>query len=157
MLDDHGLRLLAEMGIDVYLPRAEAGAQGAAAPADARAAGNADTTSASQADILLLGHEGLAGKLLTDLLRAARMAGLAVAPGDAKSVGAVASARGLIVLGDRLARELGAAMPAQRQNAIDWVTAATPAELARSTPARRALWGEIKRLSRTPARNRPDA
>ncbi|MCB1571249.1 MAG: hypothetical protein KDI72_09475, partial [Xanthomonadales bacterium] len=60
--------------------------------------------------------------------------------------------RGLIVLGERLARELGAALPAQRQNEIAWVVAAAATTLAGDAAAKQALWGEIKRLARQFAR-----
>jgi hypothetical protein len=163
MLDDYGLRLLAEMGIEVYLPRADTAARGAdaALPAEnpSHAAPSAATPRAvrsAHGDIFLLGHESAAKTMLADLLRATRLLGLEVAPGDAKSADSLAHARGLIVLGETLARDLGASLPAQRQNAIDWVVVATPADLARSAAARRALWGEIKRLARVsgPAQSR---
>jgi hypothetical protein len=156
MLDDHGLRLLAEMGIEVYLPRvapptrtAEAAnmTPGPVATASGDAASRAPQ-SAPSADFLVLGHEAAPKSMLADLLRAARLAGLDVAPGDVKSLDSMAHVRGLIVLGETLARDLGASLPAQRQQGIDWVVTSTPAQLACSAAARRALWGEIKRLAR---------
>jgi hypothetical protein len=95
--------------------------------------------------------------MLADLLRSIRLAGLDVAPCDANSVASIARARGLIVLGEKRARELGASLPAQRQNAVDWVVVAAADELGGDAAAKRALWGEIKRLSRSAGRPRSGA
>ena len=156
MLDEYGLRLLAEIGIDVYVPRArrlEAGAPelpAAAARAPESSAGDPGprpVAICASADILIVGHEALPQRLLADFQRGARLAGLDLATVGALPSQSVAGARGLIVFGEALARELGSAMPAQRQNEIVWVVVADPAGLARSA-AKQALWGEIKRLSR---------
>ena len=154
MLDEYGLRLLAEIGVEVYLPRARAGGQpagdaAATAPALLEAASRRDPVAAS--DILILGDEDAPPRFLADLQRACRLTGLAVQTSHA-DVGAIAGARGLIVLGERLARELGAALPAQRQNEIAWVVAVAATTLAADAAAKQALWGEIKRLARQFAR-----
>ena len=154
MLDEYGLRLLAEIGVEVYLPRAIAGAQPASdptAPAPALAGTAAAHAPVAASDILIVGHEAAPPRFLADLLRACRLAGLAV-QGSHAGVGEIADARGLIVLGERLARELGAALPAQRQNEIAWVVAAAATTLAGDAAAKQALWGEIKRLARQFAR-----
>ena len=154
MLDEYGLRLLAEIGVEVYLPRAIAGGQAASdptapAPTLPETATGHDPVAAS--DILILGHEDAPPRFLADLQRACRLTGLAVQTSHA-DVGAIADVRGLIVLGERLARELGAALPAQRQNEIAWVVAAAATTLAGDAAAKQALWGEIKRLARQFAR-----
>jgi hypothetical protein len=156
MLDEYGLRLLAEIGIDVYLPRAVAGGQPAShaptnaqAPALPEAAIRHDSVAASA--ILIVGHESAPARFLTDLQRACRLAGLSARTG-ACGVETIADARGLIVLGERLARDLGAAMPAQRQNEIAWVVAGAATTLVADAAAKQALWGEIKRLARQFAR-----
>lgn len=171
MLDDYGLRLLAEMGIDVYLPRNDADrrshAEGPASNANRTSivdAAEAAVVAAARGDssprfhdILLFGHEHAPAAMLADLLRSIRLAGLDVAPCDANSVASIARARGLIVLGEKRARELGASLPAQRQNAVDWVVVAAADELGGDAAAKRALWGEIKRLSRSAGRPRSGA
>ena len=69
----------------------------------------------------------------------------------------IAAAHSLIVLGQSLARSLGAEMPAQRQNEISWIISHEPKVLAQSADAKRALWGEIKRLARSRSRRPFDA
>lgn len=161
MLDEYGLRLLAEIGVDVYLPRPIAGGRPASdAPAIASAPAMPEATSrpgaVARTDILIIGHEGAPPRFLADLQRACRLAGLAVQISHA-DVSAVADARGLIVLGERLARDLGAALPSQRQNEIAWVVASAATTLAGEAAAKQALWGEIKRLARQlPRSRRPD-
>ncbi|SFN09464.1 hypothetical protein [Dokdonella immobilis] len=161
MLDEYGLRLLAEIGVDVYLPRAAARVQPASdatAPAPAPALSDATSRQGADAptDILIIGHESAPTRFLADLQRACRLAGLAVQTSHA-DVGAIADARGLIVLGERLARDLGAALPAQRQNEIAWVVAGAAPTLVGEAAAKQALWGEIKRLARQfPRARHPD-
>ena len=169
---DYSLRLLAEMGVDVYLPR---GTQGAAAQAPqasgadpasrpvpefavpdgdhVTAAAGEQTAAASlavelSAEIILLHARGAAARVLADVERSVRMMGWTVLIADAPELAAGAQVRALVVLGESLARELGAALPAQRQRAIEWIVAADPAVLARSAAAKRALWGEFKRVAR---------
>ena len=157
MLDEYGLQLLAEMGIDIYLPRvAHAGQSGGEAPAArepssaaaATGAAHAPAARSASAAILILGHEAAPPRLLADLVRALRLLKLDAAPGELQAEASIAAARGLLVLGEALARQLGAGMPAQRQNEIAWVVTAVPAQLARNAAAKQALWGEIKRLAR---------
>jgi hypothetical protein len=168
MLDDYSLRLLAEIGVDVYLPREAAAVAIADDPAVAPlpkslipvADANGEPVPATRAaersfDLLILCNQGGHDRLLADLLRGVRMAGLDAAMADAGQAESIALSRGLLVLGKSLARSFGADMPAQRQNEIAWIVTDEPMALARSAEAKRALWGEIKRLSRTrPARAR---
>jgi hypothetical protein len=168
MLDDYSLRLLAEIGVDVYVPRAAAAIVAADDSVLAPSAGSQAALAAAagehpplampagqSCDLLILCNQGAGDRLLADLLRGVRMAGLDAAIADAGHSAGIALARGLLVLGESLARTLGAEMPAQRQNEIAWIVTHEPATLAQSADAKRALWGEIKRLSRaTPVRTR---
>ena len=161
MLDDYSLRLLAEIGIDVYVPRADvekhnsvqaapAAVQSPASSAGATAA-VASAAAPAFAEYLILGAVESQSRLCGELLRSLRMAGLNAAAVDLGRADAIAKARGLVVLGESLARSLGADMPAQRQNEITWIVSHAPDTLARNADAKRALWGEIKRLSRSQA------
>lgn len=156
MLDEYGLQLLAEMGIDVYLPRvSDTGLAERAAPAQeppsalsAKDSGPVPTSRAASAGILILGHETAPARMLADVRRALRVLGVDAEPGDVRAEASIATARGLLVFGEALARELGAGMPAQRQNELIWIVSAGPRTLARDATAKQALWGEIKRLAR---------
>jgi hypothetical protein len=166
MLDDYSLRLLAEMGVDVYLPRDAAAVVSAVVhavgPSVGSVAGHAHADGefppstkpvGKSIDLLILCREGDHKRLLADLLRGVRMAGLDASIAEPGQSASIALARGLLVLGESLARSLGAEMPAQRQNEMAWIVTHEPIALAQSAEAKRALWGEIKRLSRArPAR-----
>ena len=108
----------------------------------------------ARAEFLILGAIDSQKRLCVELLRSLRMARLNAALVDTSQTDAIAQARGLLVLGQPLARSLGADMPAQRQNEIIWIVSHDPDTLAKNANAKRALWGEIKRLSRSQA-NRP--
>lgn len=172
MLDDYSLRLLAEIGIDVYVPRAEAAALARMPIADAPARSDVQpgsaagafavkrvprTDAAATAGILIVCEQHRDSRLPADLLRCLRMAGLDAAIADAGQVESISAAHGLLILGESLARTLGADMPAQRQNEIAWVVSNEPAVLAQSATAKRALWGEIKRLARAQTQRLRDA
>lgn len=152
MLDEYGLRLLAEIGVDVYAPRRVAIP---ASSASERVATAADTVSGERspgiigADVLILGTAGSASRLLDDLLRAFRSVGLRAEFSPALNAADLAEARSLLVLGEALARNLGAEMPAQRHRAINWIFTSEPGSLAASAAAKQGLWGEIKRMSRS--------
>lgn len=164
MLDDYSLRLLTEIGIEVYVPRAAAVApavQLAAHQADDKPqasvpAGNSvpPARAVGAAPILIVCSEARHGRLLDDLLRGLRMARLDAAMADISRLETIAVARGLLILGETLVRTLGAGIPAQRQNEMAWIISSEPAVLAGSAEAKRSLWGEIKRLSRAQAKHR---
>ncbi len=166
MLDEYALRLLGEMGIDVYEPRSVATTVASSAPvalagptserAIPKAAETRDAT-APNAEVLILCEEGARPRLLADVLCSLRMSRLDAALASAKQIDAIAAAQALIVLGESLARSVGAEMPSQRQNAINWIISHEPNALAISADAKSALWGEIKRLARTPSRRSLDA
>ncbi|HEY0179567.1 MAG TPA: hypothetical protein VGC30_08030 [Dokdonella sp.] len=147
MLDDASLTRLAEIGIDVYLPR---GAPAAAIPAQPRAAAPdaSAPTAARAAAVLIVAETSAARGPLDGVLRALRYAQvdgeLAPAPDDT----ALAAARGLVIFGEARARRIGAGLPAPRQQQIAWVVAAEVAALAGDARAKRALWSELKRLVR---------
>ncbi|MEZ5460943.1 hypothetical protein [Dokdonella sp.] len=151
MLDEYGLRLLAEIGVDVYAPRPAAGSA-ARVPASgqivAADASTGQTRNRAGADVLVLGFAGKAGRMRDDLLRAFRLIGLRAELSGTADAAALDDARNLVVFGEAMARELGSGMPAQRQNAIHWIVTSEPAVLAASAAAKQGLWGEIKRLSR---------
>lgn len=133
MLDDYGLRLLAEIGIDVYVPRAMpvAAAVPSRAPRVVVACAPAGRT-----------------RFVDDIERALRSVGLQVQRHDGAATEALAAAAAVVVFGGDLARTLGAHLPAQRQRELEWVIVAEADVLARDALAKRALWGEIKRLAR---------
>jgi len=172
MHDEASLRRLEEMGIDVYLPR-HAGVSEAALSsmtADASAAGtpiankiattNAATaavasakesagTSAGDADVLLLADTAAhAEPLLAAVARTLAFARVTSAKAGADDAGALGRARALVVFGETQARAAGAALSAQRQAQIGWVVAADVARFRGDALAKRALWGELKRVVR---------
>ncbi len=158
MFDDYGLRLLAEIGVDAYVPRGSAvQAPAASAPAHADVAQPAEPA-ATVADavppavtptrVVVVFGSAPSPRLSADLLRTLRAARLDAAIAEAGDLAALDAARAWIVFGESVARGLGAQLPAQRLRAVEWVVAAEPADVARSAAAKRALWGEIKRLTR---------
>ena len=157
MLDDYSLRLLAEIGIDVYVPRGTAAEMAKAD--DVHGAAPVSTASTQievpamaqrggVAQVLILRSQAAGGRLEADLLRALRMARVEAELADVDQLADIAVAEGLIVLGESLARKIGAGLSAQRQNEITWIVAQEPDRLAGSADGKRALWGEFKRLAR---------
>jgi hypothetical protein len=157
MLDEYGLRLLEEIGVDVYAPR-----QATVAPAIAQEATVADPVraiakplpNASRADVLILGFDESKSRLKDDLLRAFRSVQLRAELSSAVDTRGLFEARSLVVLGEPMARRLGADMPTGQHKAINWVITSDPSALALSASAKQGLWGEIKRLLRTLRANR---
>lgn len=136
MRDDASRARLQEMGFEIYVPRS------------ARSVASAPSLSVPVAGarprVALVSRTESA--LLAQVVRALAFARVdaSVAPG-AKRIG---DAVGLVVFGESLAREIGAALPAGRQQSMGWVGAAEPAEIAGNVAAKRALWSELKRLAR---------
>jgi hypothetical protein len=155
MLDEASRVRLAEMGIDVYLPRAFArsgvdeSSPAIAAPPVA-AAQNAIAAPVAHASVLLLAESAskAASALLNDVVRALRFANISGAHIDAREESRFAEARGLILFGEALSRAVGATLTAQRQREIEWVVSGDPGVLARDAQAKRAWWSELKRLAR---------
>ena len=134
MRDDASRARLQEMGFELYVPR---GVRSAAVAGRTVAA-------ASRARVVLIARGENA--LIAQVARALAFARIdAPIASDASRIG---DAAGLVVFGAPLAREVGAAVPAERQASIGWVGAADPAEIAGNGAAKRALWSELKRLAR---------
>lgn len=152
-MDDASLHRLAEIGIDVYLPRADRCAPSAAAASQvvAGAATLAEAGAPVWAGGLLLvapAPTDAARALRADVERALRFARVACRVLDAAEEGALAEAAALVVFGDAQARAIGALLPAQRQHELDWVVASEFAALAGDAAAKRALWSELRRAAR---------
>ncbi|MEO7755219.1 MAG: hypothetical protein ABIS07_01480, partial [Dokdonella sp.] len=147
MRDDASLRRLAEMGVDVYLPRAAMRADVALpsgvaevpaliAPAiqvaSAHAAAGAAKEPVRAVEVLLLAdvESPVARKLLADVTRALRFARVGSTPTHARDESAIGAAVGLVMFGDAQARAVGALLPANRQGEIGWVVGAGLAALA---------------------------
>ena len=137
MRDEASLRRLAEIGIHAYRPRRAPAA--AVGPDHVRDAG---------AIVLLAAAAGPAARLVADVTRAIGFARAGCVHLEAADEAVLAAADGLVVLGDAQARAAGRALPALRLSAIGWVAGAEPARLAGDTPAKRALWSELKRMLR---------
>jgi hypothetical protein len=141
MRDDASRARLLEMGIELYVPR---GMRAATVPAEAA------SRSPKRVALLARDESAAARALLAQVARAHAFARIEAAVArDAKRIG---DAAGLVVFGASLAREIGAALPAGHQQAIEWVGAAEPADIAGKVAAKRALWSELKRLARALAR-----
>jgi hypothetical protein len=160
MRDEESLRRLAEMGIDVYLPRAveaasplamtDASSATAATGANVAIPANGANASTRDADVLLLadGAATVAEPLLAAVARTLAFARVTSARAGAGDAQALATARALVVFGEAQSRAAGAALSAQRQSQIGWIVAAGIAQLRGDALGKRALWGEIKRIVR---------
>jgi hypothetical protein len=169
MRDEASLRRLAEMGVDVYLPRAAMRAVAEppafatdaqahesmqqARPADAAAVLDAPT--AAPAVLLLADVQSpLAGKLLGDVARALRFARIACVPARTRDEAELGTAVGLVMFGEAQARAVGAVLPAERQREMGWVVGAGLSALSVDATAKRALWSELRRMTREMAKAR---
>ncbi|MGH8173295.1 MAG: hypothetical protein ACREPX_09100 [Rhodanobacteraceae bacterium] len=154
MLDEQNLLRLAEMGIDVYVPR-RAPAVNAPTPALPVVAPtpspSSPGTSRGRASVLILTDAGSrwANGVVTGVERALKFARIAYATTDACEESALTRAVGVVVLGDALAKKAGALVPAQQASDAGWVFASDPASIARDAAAKRALWSELRRLMRS--------
>ena len=150
MRDETSLGRLAELGVDVYVPRAARHA-GVTAPAAAPAAGAqaAPAPAAGTFAVALFAADAAqSSALITDVVRALAFAHIACVRVDVDAEAALASAAAVIVFGEAEARRVGALLPAQRQREIGWVVTGEPGALRGDAPARRALWSELKRIAR---------
>ncbi|HEY6942814.1 hypothetical protein [Dokdonella sp.] len=150
-MDDADLRRLAEIGIDVYLPRGPARAACVEPVAASMAAATAAATAVPNAGgvVLLAEASGArAAALLDGVKRALAFARVDCVRIDVVDEAALASASALVAFGDARARAAGAALSAQRQREIGWVVTAEPGLLAGDAHAKRALWSELKRIAR---------
>lgn len=154
-MDETGLRRLAEIGVDVYVPRDAARAAEATRPADAMpvrvpAAAADETAARKAAHVLLLADAstGSGNALLAGVARALAFARIPCMHAATADEDALAGARALVAFGEARARAAGAVLSAQRQREIGWVVTADPATLAADARAKRALWSELKRIVR---------
>lgn len=150
MLDEASLARLAEMGIDVYRPRARDAQAPSAATVDAAretAAGEIAPTGAAVALVVPSVASKPAG-LLADVVRALRFARIGCSVGAASDVAAIEAARALVLFGDAQVRAVGAQLPSQRQREIGWVVTGEPGALSGDARSKRALWSELRRVVR---------
>lgn len=158
MLDEDNLRRLAEMGIDVYVPRRAgvqspllAAASGGVRVADKPVADLVDSNAAQvPANVVVLADATTkaARALVANVVHALGFAGITCAHGQARDEASLAAAHALVMFGDRQVRAAGAVVPAQRQREIGWVVGADLSALAADASAKRALWSELKRMAR---------
>ncbi len=138
---------LAEMGIDLYLPRA------APARAEPEPAASAVTSmpqpalTAAGVCVLLL-HAGGEDPLLLAVARALDFAGITSAQARADAQAPLAAAQALVVFGQAQVRAVGGLLSAAQQAQIGWIAVDEPAQLRGNALAKRALWGELKRVVR---------
>lgn len=153
MLDDVSLLRLAEMGVDVYAPRSARRESGAdREPVDSAAAAFEASRPLARASarvvLLARADDARAKGLLAQVVRAlafARVDGVVEAAIDEARIG---DAAGLVVFGDALVRQAGAALSADRRKNLQWVATGDSAEIAASGSAKRALWSELRSLIR---------
>ena len=140
MRDDASLRRLGEMEIDVYVLRGARSARdrGRAAPLPA---------SRPRARVALLAPDGSRERAwLAHVARSLAHAHIEATEAssiDERGIGGIA---GLVVFGEPLARDAGAAVAAARRESMGWVAAPAVEEIARGAASKRALWSELKRL-----------
>ena len=152
MLDEEGLRRLAEMGIDVYAPRASRPAFAQTVATESRAAIAAPAPRAgSRVSVLILADGGSRWStgVIPGVERMLKFARVAHATTDRPVESELAGAAGAVVFGDALARKAASMVSAARQHEMAWVFTADAATVARDGAAKRALWSELKRLLRT--------
>lgn len=153
MLDDARVRLLGEMGIDVYVPRSKPAALGAnvAVPTSAAESATLVARESAHARVALVARvqETSEKTLLAHARRALAFARIDGVIGDTVDIGAViGDAPGLVVFGKNLAREVGAALPADRAQRVHWISAADVASIVGNAAGKRALWSELRRMIR---------
>jgi hypothetical protein len=144
MRDEASLRRLAEMDIDVYVPRLVR----ELATLD-RTVASAERESPSRARVVLLARdESTAAKaLLAQIARALAFAGIDTAVEqsmDPNDSGAAA----VVAFGEAFARDLENAVPAERRKRLQWISAADIVTIGASAQAKRALWDELRPMIR---------
>ena len=154
MLDNARLRLLGEMGIDVYVPRSLRGTPGIAG-VDA-SMGTSDSAvpvarENARARVALIARpqERSEETLLAQTRCALKFARIDGVVGDALDAGDLGDTLGMVVFGKSLAREVGAALPADRAKRVHWISAADVASIVGNADGKRALWSELRRMIRT--------
>ena len=145
MRDEADLRRLAEIGIDVYVPRGNGSPKSLAVFA---APGPATASGAATAVLLADVSTPRATALLAAVTRALAFARVASAQASEADESVLSGAMALVAFGEARARAAGASISAQRQREIAWVVTSEPAVLAADAQAKRALWSELKRIAR---------
>lgn len=157
MLDESSRARLAEMGIDVYVPRSRSVASSYAEPPRetaasvvARAVAESTGAAPTQAGVVLIAQATAAkpATLLADVARALRFARIACTSCETPDETVLQSARALVLFGEAQVRAVGALLPSQRQREIGWVVTGEAAVLAGDAQAKRALWSELRRVAR---------
>ncbi len=160
MRNEASLRRLAEMGVDVYRLRTMTGGEPVvdahgvtpiSASARSHAASMAvEEASNNTANVLLLVEieSPFAKTLLADVMLTFKFARITCAYAGARDETELSAAAGLVMFGEAQAREVGALIPAQRQREIGWIVSAEPKTLAKNAQAKRALWSELRRMTR---------
>lgn len=152
MRDESSLRRLMEMGVDVYVPRLAAATFVAEAQVDA-AARDETIARISRARVALIARADDAREeaLLAHARRALAHARVeASIESDVARIGA--DFAGLVVFGKALARQTGAALPAERAKHVQWIATAELARIVGDAQAKRVLWSELRRMIRLLAR-----
>lgn len=151
-------RRLAEMGIDHYVLRRPAAAVADVVPPGIAASGSDRVRTAPRlAGVVLIADAAGPAHLIEDIGRGLDRLRVTWTRAGADAAEALAAAEGFVVLGEPLARQVAASLPTERLRACEWVIADPAADLARAAGAKRALWGELKRLARSlAARPRSD-
>ncbi len=152
MLDEANLRRLAQMGIDVYLPRRPTLAMPARGAevvvASAQTVAPIAKSSAGAHAVVLVADARSGGRFLADVARALAFAGVGSARICAPDWTALDSAGVVIAFGEVHARAAAALLSAQRQQQVDWIVTGEFAELAGNAQRKRALWTEVKGILR---------
>lgn len=149
MLDDGRLRLLGEMGIDVYVPRSRPTGLDADVAAPESATRIAHESAHARVALVARVHDSSEKTLLAQARRALAFARIDGVIGDTVDIRAVIDdAAGLVVFGKNLAREVGAALPSDRAQRVHWISAADVASIVGNAVAKRSLWSELRRMIR---------
>jgi hypothetical protein len=150
MRDEASLARLEEMGFAVYVPRSARSepSPGASSPT---VTSPRETRVAPRARVVLLAREEskAARAFVAGVKRALAFARIDSEVATAIDEQRLGGARGLVAFGEAFVREAGVQLSAERQAALVWVATADADTIARQPPAKRALWSELKRLSRT--------
>lgn len=154
-------RRLAEMGIDRYVLRRSAQPDAAASadpaadrdapPITAGALPRAASTDPAPrvAAVLLIADAAGPDALIEDIGRGLDRLRVTWSRAGAGDADTLTAAVGFVVLGEPLARQVAASLPTDRLGSCEWVIADPVGDLARAAAAKRALWGELKRLARS--------
>jgi len=148
MLDDVSLARLAEMGVDVYTPRGAGVAQRSPDWSGEPTASRAPCQARARVVVLARSDDASSKNLLAQVVRAFAFASVDVIAESSVHNARIGDAAALVVFGDVLAREVGAAVSADRLKKIPSVAVGEASDVAASAAAKRALWSELRRVMR---------